>query len=249
MAIYEIPLPIDVLISTTVDILQRFAPGYIEYSLENIPGMGNFHLSQNELGFLCDLTIRKIGDGISEISFGNTKTVTNTETIEYYKQNRSKKYKQLENLKKEHLLEYIKQLRDFSKELANRKKQHIESIVQGYFSRLIKERIWTHYETGIPDYLLSFGGENMTQESAIDKLNSSISHLKKNKKGQGKLTDKQKLEALIKWDRTDKGQMLLEEFLDNEFGNTGGVLTVAKSTFHGWRKKLRDEGFYNPQEK
>jgi len=52
--------------------------------------------------------------------------------------------------------------------------------------------------------------------------------------------------ALKKWDELDKSinATSLYEFLDKEFGNDGGVLRVAESTFHGWRQRLRKNGLY-----
>jgi hypothetical protein len=53
--------------------------------------------------------------------------------------------------------------------------------------------------------------------------------------------DDRKRQAVEKWDRIKRhpNGVLLEEFLESEFGISNGVLNVSKSTFYSWRRKLK----------
>ena len=61
------------------------------------------------------------------------------------------------------------------------------------------------------------------------------------KYGPSRYTDEEKIAAVVKWRNLDKGikAVTLNEFLDAEFGNEGGVAHVSNSTFYGWRDKFR----------
>ena len=101
MSIYEIPLPHDVLVAATIDCLNRFAPGYIEYSIDENPGLYIFHLSQEQLGKLCDLTIRKTGFKICEIFFGLPNFITQNEAKEFLRKTKGIVFEQLKTNWKE----------------------------------------------------------------------------------------------------------------------------------------------------
>jgi hypothetical protein len=53
--------------------------------------------------------------------------------------------------------------------------------------------------------------------------------------------DERKRQAVEKWDRIKRhpNGVLLEEFLESEFGISNGVLNVSKSAFYSWRRKLK----------
>ena len=55
-------------------------------------------------------------------------------------------------------------------------------------------------------------------------------------------SEKMKRQAIEKWDRIKRhpNGILLEEFLEAEFGISNGVLNVSKSTFYSWRRKLKE---------
>ena len=67
------------------------------------------------------------------------------------------------------------------------------------------------------------------------------------KRGPQRYSDKEKLTALQDWDEVDKSitPITLSEFLGHRFCIDNGVLGVAESTFHGWRRQLRKKGKYN----
>jgi hypothetical protein len=50
-----------------------------------------------------------------------------------------------------------------------------------------------------------------------------------------------KLEVINKWQNIDRHIFgtTLAEFLESEFGTSGGIPNVAESTFYGWRRSLR----------
>jgi hypothetical protein len=65
---------------------------------------------------------------------------------------------------------------------------------------------------------------------------------KSTKRGPVTPTDDEKLKALRDWGKKKGHDQLLEEFLENRFGTENGVLKVAPSTFHGWRRKFIIKG-------
>lgn len=69
---------------------------------------------------------------------------------------------------------------------------------------------------------------------------------KVSKRGPKSPSDADKLKALQEWDKLDKSvhAITLAEFLEEKFGTEGGILRVAESTFHGWRRMLRKKGLY-----
>ena len=60
----------------------------------------------------------------------------------------------------------------------------------------------------------------------------------KRKTSKSKYSTQDKLDALNAWEAIDRtiNPIRLEDFLDNWFGNESGILSVAVSTFHSWRK-------------
>ena len=62
------------------------------------------------------------------------------------------------------------------------------------------------------------------------------------KRGPVTPTDDEKLKALRDWDNRKGHDQYLDEFLEKRFGTENGVLKVAPSTFHGWRRKLKRKG-------
>lgn len=97
--------------------------------------------------------------------------------------------------------------------------------------------------------------EQMGKE--IESLQKEVDALKKSqekkefkkfsKRGRQTPADKDKLEALVKWDALDKSvyAISLEQFLIQEFGeNSDGSPRVATPTFHGWRGQLKKKGLY-----
>jgi hypothetical protein len=76
------------------------------------------------------------------------------------------------------------------------------------------------------------------QEKTVIETQQIDEPAKKSKRGPRKYSRDKKIEALENWESLDRdiNPITLEEWLDYEFGNTGGVPNVAASTFHGWRK-------------
>jgi hypothetical protein len=60
----------------------------------------------------------------------------------------------------------------------------------------------------------------------------------KSKRGPRPRTKEAKIAAIRAWDALDRDRfaITLEEWLEEQFGTTGGKLNVPPSTFHGWRK-------------
>jgi len=96
------------------------------------------------------------------------------------------------------------------------------------------------------------GGNNLHQQNPISPINSYKQDTRdiilvdplswKNRSGKkSSYSDVEKLHAIEKWDSRDTAlyPITLEEFLANEFGVSGGVPNVAKSTFYTWRKQFR----------
>jgi hypothetical protein len=71
---------------------------------------------------------------------------------------------------------------------------------------------------------------------------------RKEKRGRSRYSLEEKMYYVKKWDDLDpeKNTQTLVEFLECEFGTTGGILYVAPSTFYDWRKQLIKRGLYNP---
>ena len=63
----------------------------------------------------------------------------------------------------------------------------------------------------------------------------------KSKRGPHRYSRAEKIAAVREWDALDKDlhPITLAEWLKNKFGAPYGALSVAESTFHGWRKLLK----------
>ena len=103
---------------------------------------------------------------------------------------------------------------------------------------------------GIPKRKESKGQDSGRLELSLQKVDAEKSDLvkelsvSKSKRGQSRYSNEEKLKALLDWDKIDSGVTTLSEFLDNKFGNTIGSLNVPESTFHGWRRRLKELGLY-----
>jgi hypothetical protein len=66
------------------------------------------------------------------------------------------------------------------------------------------------------------------------------SNEKKSKRGPHKYSKKEKIQAVEEWDSLEPGSYsgTLEDWLEQKFGTSYGVLNVKSSTFHGWRKQI-----------
>ena len=66
----------------------------------------------------------------------------------------------------------------------------------------------------------------------------SIHRATKSKRGPHNYSTQEKIDAVNDWEALDKDlhPITLEEWLENRFGTDYGVLRVAVSTFHSWRK-------------
>lgn len=75
------------------------------------------------------------------------------------------------------------------------------------------------------------------QEYGWDVIDPSQPEQKtKSKRGPRRYSLKEKIAARKRWDKLDRDEhpIKLEEFLEDEFGSTGGKLNVATSTFYDW---------------
>jgi len=79
---------------------------------------------------------------------------------------------------------------------------------------------------------------NERNETDKHNLSTEEKSTKKSKRGPRRYSVAEKIEAVEQWDKLDRDKfpVTLDEWLEEKFGTTGGVLNVAVSTFHGWRK-------------
>ena len=103
-------------------------------------------------------------------------------------------------------------------------------IVDGRISETTRNYMW---EIGADDEWLK---KNDPQETpAPEKTNGQNG---KSKRGPRRFSRERKVAARQKWEKLDRdlNPMTLEEFLEKEFGTTGGNLNVPRSTFYSWPK-------------
>jgi hypothetical protein len=164
MSIYEIPLPFDVLVAATKECIYGYAPGVVEYTYEDTLGRCDFQLSYLPLGKICELVIRKTGDKISEIHFKPVKKVYLSEAEKYLKRKNPTEYEKLKSSG-----ELRDTLKELQKDLFQKKKTHLKLIRKGYFSRLVKERIWEHAGVKPPPYIMAVASEVVPNAVYMDK--------------------------------------------------------------------------------
>jgi len=81
--------------------------------------------------------------------------------------------------------------------------------------------------------------------STFPELNNKPAPKSSSKRGPvQEISPEAKLKALKEWEN-DWHSMILEEWLISKFGYNGGQPMVAVSTFHGWRKQLKDKGLWD----
>jgi hypothetical protein len=65
---------------------------------------------------------------------------------------------------------------------------------------------------------------------------------KSTKRGRVTISDDKKLNAIRDWENLEGHSISLKYWLINRFGYEGSQPLVAVSTFHGWRRQLKDKG-------
>ena len=109
-----------------------------------------------------------------------------------------------------------------------------------YLDYLASRLIGSTYRTELsPDIS---NQENATEKEALNQVGEKEAAAIpiKGKTGPRRHSDEERKRALEAWERLDRdaSPITLSEFLDNRFGNTGGVPNVANSTFYAWKSKF-----------
>lgn len=154
---FQIPLPWDVLNVATIENLPGYAPGFVEFAPPEIisPGLSVFTLTQEQLGDLGKLTLRKSGDKMTLVDVSDPPRPNEAEIDPDYleKQKNAIKINQDEFFRvKEEIEEQINQL-------YNRRQEHLQKVICAYSSRLVHDlSIWEGNRVIPPPYLLAWAG-------------------------------------------------------------------------------------------
>jgi hypothetical protein len=162
----DIPLPWDTLHLATIRNLSGYAPGFVEFESPIVDPVGQsvFILTQSELGKIGTLTLRKLGQTLTEVGVEDASSPEDRQAWPEYVEKEKRDVEQI--------LEDLQTLRQKKDNLAGRRHEHLQDVMQAYFNRLLHDlTVWTANKTMPPPYLIARAGlvewpdkSNMSQE-------------------------------------------------------------------------------------
>ena len=165
--LFDLPLPWDALHLATIRNLPGYTPGFVEFEPPIVDPVVQsvFILNQSELGKIGKLTLRKLGQTLTEVRVEDAPSPEDKEAWRQYVKNDQSDVEQI--------LEDLETLRQKKDNLAERRRDHLQDVMQAYFNRLLHDlTVWTANRTIPPSYLIAWGGlaewpdkRNLSQEA------------------------------------------------------------------------------------
>lgn len=138
---FILPVEFDVLVAATNVCLRGYAPGWVEYDDPKImPGSATWRISQNELGSLGDITIRKLPRGESQVDCERVPNPTEEDALAFVTTYRRQEFS-AEQLRM--LESYLSQKRTSNQK--GEKVFHMKSVHGFEVLSSLEAKSWTEY--------------------------------------------------------------------------------------------------------